>query len=95
VRETQLTERDCEFPVVPDTHVGQTWQEFDCGVGYYCMEPVYVSEENYLLNLIFNSHQEQSELWIFPAAQFTDGPCCQLRLPAIVPFGFHGKWAQD
>ncbi|MEN9217461.1 MAG: carotenoid oxygenase family protein [Gloeomargarita sp. DG_2_bins_126] len=126
-REAQLTERDCEFPVVPDVQVGhpwrytycsmkragadvvreidsvigcydqhtQTWQEFDCGVGYYCMEPVYVSSRDgdYLLNLIFNSHQEQSELWIFPAAQFTDGPCCQLRLPQIVPFGFHGKWA--
>jgi all-trans-8'-apo-beta-carotenal 15,15'-oxygenase len=127
VRETQLTARDCEFPVVPDTQMGQpwrytycamkragadevteinsviacydqhtqTWREFDCGVGYYCMEPVYVAaaDGDYLLNLIFNSHQEQSELWIFPAAQFTDGPCCRLRLPHIVPFGFHGKWA--
>jgi carotenoid cleavage dioxygenase-like enzyme len=126
-REVQLTERDCEFPVVPDEQVGQswrytycsmkraganvvteidsvigcydqhtqTWQEFDCGVGYYCMEPVHISsaDGDYLINLIFNSQQEQSELWIFPAAQFTDGPCCQLRLPQIVPFGFHGKWA--
>lgn len=126
-RQVQLTERDCEFPVVADADVGQswrytycsmkragaditteidsvigcydrqtqTWQEFDCGVGYYCMEPVYVSsaDGDYLINLIFNSHQEQSELWLFPAANVGEGPCCQLRLPAIVPFGFHGKWA--
>lgn len=125
-RQTQLTERDCEFPVVPDAEVGQswrytycsmkraganllteidsvigcfdqktqTWQEFDCGVGYYCLEPVHISSSDgdYLLNLIFNSVESQSELWIFPAAQFTDGPGCRLRLPHIVPFGFHGKW---
>ncbi|WP_448381125.1 carotenoid oxygenase family protein [Gloeomargarita sp.] len=45
------------------------------------------------MNLIFNSHEAQSELWIFPASQFTDGPCCQLRLPHLVPLGFHGQWA--
>ncbi|MCS7226102.1 MAG: carotenoid oxygenase family protein [Gloeomargarita sp. SKYB31] len=127
-QERPLTNRNCEFPVVPDAVAGrpwrytycsmkrsgadivteidsvigcydqqtETWQEFDCGVGYYCMEPVYAPTEveDYLINLIFNSHEQQSELWIFPAAHFTDGPCCRLKLPYIVPFGFHGKWAR-
>ncbi|MCS6781722.1 MAG: carotenoid oxygenase family protein [Gloeomargarita sp. SKYBB_i_bin120] len=78
-----------------DQHT-QTWQQFDCGVGYYCMEPVHASTEagDYLLSLIFNSNNQQSELWIFPALSLTNGPCCRLQLPYIVPFGFHGKWAK-
>ncbi|MEN9228137.1 MAG: carotenoid oxygenase family protein [Gloeomargarita sp. HHBFW_bins_205] len=126
-RATPLTDRNCEFPVVPEAVVGQpwrytycsmkradanivtemdsvigcydrqteTWREWDCGVGYYCMEPVYAPGEtgDYLLNLIFNSHDQRSELWIFPARHFSDGPCCRLALPVVVPLGFHGKWA--
>jgi len=46
-----------------DQHT-QTWWEFDCGAGYYCMETVYATTAagDYLMNLIFNSYHKQSKL---------------------------------
>ncbi len=126
-----VVERDCEFPQVPDSKVGQPWEQTyvlmhregvkagedwfgavgrfdyktqqldqtDLGEGYYGSEPLHVSakqvlskrSEGWLLIVVYNSVNNQSELWILDA-KVLDEPVCRLALPSVIPIGFHGTW---
>lgn len=65
-------------------------------------EPVFVARENargeddgYLLALWWNRETGLSELLIHDAADLVAQPLARVKLPARVPFGFHGSWAKQ
>lgn len=65
--------------------------------GCYCMEPIYACDRNnptqgWILTVVYDGHQDQSTLQIFPADHLSAGPACILALPQVIPFGFHGTW---
>jgi carotenoid cleavage dioxygenase-like enzyme len=63
-------------------------------------EPVFVARESpaaeddgYLLSVWWNRETELSEVLVHDAADLRRTPLARVRLPARVPFGFHGNWA--
>ena len=124
-----VLDRDCEFPKVAASKVGQPWQhtyfmmhrdgvstganwfgalgrfnyvtgqllQADLGEGYYANEPMHVSNlngKNWLLDVVFNANEHQSEFWIFDADTLGE-PICRLALPSTIPLGFHGTWQSN
>ncbi|KPQ37218.1 MAG: Lignostilbene-alpha,beta-dioxygenase-related protein [Phormidesmis priestleyi Ana] len=77
-------------------YASDTLTTVDLGEGYYGSEPLYVAdrmspERGWLLAVVYNSHETQSELWIFDAQAIAE-PVCRLALPSLIPLGFHGTW---
>ena len=68
----------------------------DCGEQRYPSEPIYVKadapQQGWVLSVVFDGRQEQSELWIFAADALDAGPVARLALPGVIPHSFHGKW---
>ncbi len=65
-------------------------------------EPVFVARENprdeddgYVLSIWWNRETKLSELLIHDAADLRRNPLARVKLPARVPFGFHGNWADE
>ncbi|WP_034213469.1 carotenoid oxygenase family protein [Actinoplanes subtropicus] len=63
-------------------------------------EPVFVAraaaraeEDGYLLTIWWNRATDRSELLIHDAADLRREPLARVKLPARIPFGFHGNWA--
>jgi carotenoid cleavage dioxygenase-like enzyme len=63
-------------------------------------EPVFVARENargeddgYLLSVWWNRATGLSELLVHDAADLRRVPLARVKLPARIPFGFHGNWA--
>ena len=48
----------------------------------------------YLLTLVTDSNNWQSECLVFDARDITRGPICRVPLPQRVPAGFHASWAR-
>jgi carotenoid cleavage dioxygenase len=46
------------------------------------------------VSFVRNEAAVQSEVHIFDAQNFADGPVCKLVLPCRVPEGFHATWAR-
>jgi carotenoid cleavage dioxygenase len=74
-----------------------TRDSFSFGEGAYCGEPVFVSSgpgegEGWLLNLVWNSHSNESFLAITDASRVAAGPVAKVHMPARVPGGFHCHW---
>ncbi len=77
----------------------------DCGHHYYPFSPIYAgresrslgpdsntkTEQGWILSLIYNGSSHQSELWILDSETW-ETPRCKLKLPVVIPFGFHGSW---
>lgn len=79
-----------------DHHTG-TLTETDLPENNYPTEPIYaVDAENpdkgWILTVVFNGIENNSEVWIFEASRLNDEPVCRLQLPGVVPMGFHGCW---
>ena len=82
-----------------DYETGELMQA-DLGEGNYGSEPLHVADamdakKGWLLEVVYNSVAERSELWVFDAQTLggTSGePYCRLALPRTVPIGFHGTW---
>ncbi|MCF2969754.1 carotenoid oxygenase family protein [Synechococcus sp. Nb3U1] len=71
--------------------------EADLGAGRYPSEPLYAPDaedpgRGWLLSLVFDGHQNRSQVWIWDAAELDGDPCCRLELPEPIPLGFHGTW---
>ncbi|WP_067688779.1 carotenoid oxygenase family protein [Nocardia jejuensis] len=49
-------------------------------------------DDAWLTMFVHNCHTDLAELWIYDAANMTDGPVCRLGLPVRVPLGFHATW---
>ncbi|MBD2100559.1 carotenoid oxygenase family protein [Leptolyngbya sp. FACHB-261] len=68
-----------------------------CGAGLYPMEPIYAPDalnpnQGWIITVVFDGNQSQSEVWIYAADALAQGPACRLALPQIIPLGFHGTW---
>jgi all-trans-8'-apo-beta-carotenal 15,15'-oxygenase len=65
--------------------------------GQYPSEPIYVqnrtkTEKGWVLTVVYNSTEDNSELWVFDASYLNAEPVCRLALPLVIPPGFHGTW---
>jgi all-trans-8'-apo-beta-carotenal 15,15'-oxygenase len=81
-------------------HGQQDWTILDCGEDHYPFGPVYISDrrnitEGWLISIVFNGQAQRSELWILDGKSWDQAPICKLLLPEIIPFGFHGTWADS
>ncbi|MDX2230227.1 MAG: carotenoid oxygenase family protein [Leptolyngbyaceae cyanobacterium bins.349] len=82
-----------------DHHTG-TLTESNWGEGYYPTEPIYAPdhynpEQGWILTVVYDSHRDRSEVWIFASDRLNEEPVCRLALPHIIPLGFHGTWKPD
>lgn len=78
-------------------HQTNTLTEANLGQGCYPNEPIYAADldaahPGWVLTVLYNQPRDRSELWIFAADQLDQEPACRLRLPQLVPLGFHGTW---
>jgi carotenoid cleavage dioxygenase-like enzyme len=69
----------------------------DLGENRYASEPLYApdaldAQRGWVLTLIFDGNTNASEVWVFDSDRVADAPVCRLRLPKIIPHGFHGTW---
>ena len=74
-----------------------TLMEADLGDNIYTVEPLYIpdalnAEHGWIMTVVYDGNQHQSEVWIFDADRLNDSPICRLALPEIIPFSFHGTW---
>ncbi|HEY9697263.1 MAG TPA: carotenoid oxygenase family protein [Trichocoleus sp.] len=71
--------------------------EANLGEGCYPSEPLYAVDaidpnQGWILTVVYDGNQNQSEVWIFDADRLDDAPVCRLALPMVIPLGFHGTW---
>jgi carotenoid cleavage dioxygenase-like enzyme len=71
-------------------------KQVDLGAGNYGSEALHVADtldpdQGWLLDVVYHSVAERSELWVFDALTMGE-PVCRLALPGTVPIGFHGTW---
>ncbi|HEY9751062.1 MAG TPA: carotenoid oxygenase family protein [Allocoleopsis sp.] len=69
----------------------------DLGTNCYPTEPIYAPDrhdpnQGWILTVVFDGHQDRSEVQIFASDRLDDAPVCRLALPSIIPLGFHGTW---
>lgn len=79
-----------------DYHTG-TLTEANIGDRCYPSEPIYAPdatdpERGWVLTVVYDANQHQSEVWIFDSDRLDSAPTCRLALPQIVPHSFHGTW---
>jgi all-trans-8'-apo-beta-carotenal 15,15'-oxygenase len=63
----------------------------------YPTEPIYAVDKNapnqgWILTLIYDGENHQSEVWIYDSDRLDHAPICRLSLPSVIPMGFHGTW---
>ena len=78
-------------------HQTETLTVADLGENRYPTEPLYVPnptdpDAGWVMTVVFDSQNNDSEVWIFEANRLDGEPVCVLQLPSIVPNGFHGCW---
>ncbi len=71
----------------------------DMGENKYPSEPIFVphqpqSEKGWVLTVVYDGNEHQSELRIYDSEALNDHPLCRLALPNVIPLGFHGTWKQ-
>lgn len=71
----------------------------ELGAGHVPSEAIFVpaaqgkaEDEGWLLSFVYDPARDASDLVIVDAGDFGSGPQAVVRLPARVPFGFHGTW---
>lgn len=97
-RATADTQRDVFGAIARYDHQAQQLTVADCGAGRYPSEPLYVppardSQAGWVLTLVYDGHQDASEVWIYECDRLEAEPICRLGLPHKIPLGFHGTWA--
>jgi carotenoid cleavage dioxygenase len=91
--------------VLPTTRLAKfdvktgTTEYHDFGPGRWAQEPVFVpapnsksDEEGWILTIVGEAGRDGSDLAIIDATRFSEPNPTLVRLPAPVPFGFHGSW---
>jgi all-trans-8'-apo-beta-carotenal 15,15'-oxygenase len=71
--------------------------ETQLGDQCYPMEPIYAPDpespnRGWILTVVYDGQQDQSEVQIFASDRLDDVPVCRLALPEVIPLGFHGTW---
>jgi carotenoid cleavage dioxygenase-like enzyme len=69
----------------------------DAGAGRYPSEPhpvpdAFDSQRHWVTTVVYDGHQNTSEVWIYDGSHLEDAPVCRLQLPQIIPPAFHGRW---
>lgn len=75
-------------------------EEYFFGEKKYCGEPILVSgekdpEEGHILTVVYDAESKQSELWVHLTESLSKGPVCRVKIPSIIPFGFHGRYKNN
>lgn len=78
-------------------HPTATLTVADAGENRYPSEPIYVAAPNpdhsgWLLSVVYDGNEDQSEVWIYGRDQLPEKPVCRLALPQVIPHSFHGTW---
>ena len=65
--------------------------------GCYPTEPIYAPDalnpdQGWVVTVVYNGLKDTSEVWVFDSDRLDEPPVCKLRLPSVVPMGFHGTW---
>jgi all-trans-8'-apo-beta-carotenal 15,15'-oxygenase len=66
----------------------------------YPTEPIHVVDKfdanrGWILTVIYDGNQHQSEVWIYDCDRLDEVPVCRLGLPSVIPMGFHGTWRNN
>ncbi len=71
----------------------------DYGPGRSGGEPVFVprsveagEEDGWLITYVFDAAEGRSEMVVVSAAEFSGPPVARVKIPARIPYGFHGTW---
>ena len=80
-----------------DTVSGST-QEWIPKPFEFCSEPIYAprdksvsdADDGYILSVLYNGQQKESELIVFDARAIAAGPICRMSLNTVVPHGHFG-----
>ncbi|HLP88005.1 MAG TPA: carotenoid oxygenase family protein [Nostocaceae cyanobacterium] len=75
----------------------ETLQEAIFDDGCYPSEPIHAHSqedpaEGWILTIVYDGNNHQSEVWIFDSDRLDDEPVCKLGLPQVIPHSFHGTW---
>jgi carotenoid cleavage dioxygenase len=77
-------------------------RELELGPGVAPSELVFVpagagagEDEGWLVGFAYDRARDASDFVVLDAARFAGPPVARVRLPARVPFGFHGNWIPD
>jgi carotenoid cleavage dioxygenase len=65
-------------------------------------EPVFATspgadgeDDGWILTFVYDAARDASDLIIIDASHFDQPPVARIRMPARVPFGFHGSWIPE
>jgi carotenoid cleavage dioxygenase len=74
----------------------------DFGAGRAGGEPVFVpraadaaEDDGWLVTYVFDASEQKSELVVIAARDFSAPPIARVKIPARIPFGFHGTWIDE
>lgn len=78
-------------------HPTSTLTIADAGENRYPSEPIFVpnpenSDTGWLLTVVYDGNEHQSQVWIYQSDQLEQEPICRLQLPQVIPHSFHGNW---
>ncbi|MFP4133609.1 MAG: carotenoid oxygenase family protein [Halothece sp.] len=78
-------------------HPTSTLSIADAGENRYPSEPIFApnpepNQSGWLLTVVYDGNEHQSEVWIYQSDQLEQAPICRLRLPQVIPHSFHGNW---
>ena len=78
-------------------HPTNTLTVADAGSNRYPSEPIFApdsdrSHSGWLLTVVYDGNQDQSEVWVYQRDQLAEPPICRLALPKVIPHSFHGTW---
>lgn len=72
------------------------------GQGRGTMETVFIprtddapENDGWLMSMVHDSNSQQTDLVILDAGEPNAAPVATIRIPARVPYGFHGNWVPD
>ncbi|QLE57763.1 carotenoid oxygenase family protein [Nostoc sp. TCL26-01] len=78
-------------------HQTETLVEANLPENLYTSEPLPVQDaqnphQSWVLTIIYDGNSHSSQAWVFDSDRLDDEPVCKLRLPSVIPPGFHGTW---
>ena len=98
----QIDTGSMHWPTIKHDLVTGERKVFDHGVSRAAGEPVFVArpgstdeDDGWLVTFVHDGSNDSTEFVVLDAQDFDRGYVAQVKLPARVPFGFHGNWAPD
>lgn len=78
-------------------HKTNTFSRVNWVENLYPSEPIFVPkpneiEEGWVITVVYDGHNDNSQIWIFDRNNLSEEPLCRLQLPSVIPPSFHGTW---